>query len=218
MPLTLFESNSKKDREERPTIVPGIVINNCDLPVQGKVLVRLPTVGEQRLARVVAPGAGSSRGIMYIPEPGDEVLVSLEDPADLYIFGNLWNTFDRPPALLPTDVLTKKVIKTGISKLPGHEMAFDDVKQSVTIKTSIGQIIQMAPTGVNIVSGANIINMTFPPAPPAIQIFVGQNTFINMSPTDVTIKAPTINLQADTAVNIVGAGAVTINGGLVKIN
>jgi phage baseplate assembly protein gpV len=199
-------------------IAPGIVENNLDLLGEGRVQVRIPSrPGLSPYARVVAIGGGMMRGFLWVPQIKDEVLVAFNqnDERDAYIIGGLWSTLKRPPGL-PFDGLMKRIIKTGILPGVGHEIEFDDVLQSFTIKTSTGQIIRMAPTGVQIISGANIIFMTFV-GPPAINLSVGTNTIVNLSPAGVTITAPTISLNATSAVNITGP-AVNITGGLVKIN
>ena len=51
------------------------------------------------LVRMAQPHAGKDRGMYFIPEMGDEVLVSFEDgdPERPRIIGCLWNGVDKPP-------------------------------------------------------------------------------------------------------------------------
>ena len=49
-----------------------------------------------------------------MPQIGDEVLVGFNqgDVREPFVLGTLWNTIDRPPALLPTDAVTQRKIRT----------------------------------------------------------------------------------------------------------
>jgi phage baseplate assembly protein V len=80
----------------------AIVTNNQDPDGLGRVKVQLPWLGDQvesDWARVVSPMAGSSRGLYWLPEVNDEVLVAFEHgrPDSVYVLGGLWNGKDKPP-------------------------------------------------------------------------------------------------------------------------
>jgi len=68
--------------------------NNDDKESQARVKVKFPTLGddESAWARVVSPGAGSARGMQWLPEVGDEVMVGFEndDKARPVVLGGLW--------------------------------------------------------------------------------------------------------------------------------
>ena len=111
MPATLFDSSPQKtDQKAGTSIVSGIVANNCDLIMQGKVLVRIPSLNQEVWARLTSAGGGSGVGEFAVPPADDEVLVALSgnDPEDAFILGGLWSTRDRPPISLPTDMQTKR--------------------------------------------------------------------------------------------------------------
>jgi phage protein D/phage baseplate assembly protein gpV len=80
----------------------GEVTDINDPQSLGRVKVRLPSRGGQELswARYVSPGGGNGRGLMWLPEVGDEVLVVFEheDIRWPFVLGGLWNNDDRPPA------------------------------------------------------------------------------------------------------------------------
>ncbi|MFF5112061.1 phage baseplate assembly protein V [Streptosporangium sp. NPDC000509] len=83
-------------------VVIGIVTNNKDPDGLGRVKASLPWMGDQvetDWARVVAPMAGSGRGVYFLPEVDDEVLVAFEhgNPDTPYVLGGLWNGQDKPP-------------------------------------------------------------------------------------------------------------------------
>jgi hypothetical protein len=65
---------------------------------------------EQNLAaRLVTPFAGNQRGLVFLPEPGDEVLVDFEqgDPEHPLIVGSLWNGKDVCPGQEPKQIITR---------------------------------------------------------------------------------------------------------------
>src|SRR5215813_469093 len=127
MPTTLYDSSAKEKEQTRDlprtSIAPGIVKNNCDLIRQGKVLDRIPTLDQEVWARLTATGAGKGTGHFHVPNMNDEVLVALvhADPVDAYIIGGMWSTSVSPPIPpVPTNVPTKRIIRTGLNENVGH--------------------------------------------------------------------------------------------------
>lgn len=90
---------------ERPGwggLLVGIVTNNSDPEQLGRVKVKFPTLSdedESTWARVAAPGAGKQRGLQWLPEVNDEVLVGFElgDMNRPIVLGGLWSREDPPP-------------------------------------------------------------------------------------------------------------------------
>ena len=83
-------------------LVVGIVTNNDDPEKLGRVKVTFPTLSkedESTWARVVTPGGGPKRGMQWLPEVDDEVLVGfeLDDETRPVVLGGLWNRTDPPP-------------------------------------------------------------------------------------------------------------------------
>lgn len=100
LPDLLGSSGGK--RPERAALVVGVVTNIDDAEGVGRVKVTLPTIApedESSWARVVAPGGGSGRGVQWLPEVGDEVVVGFEhgDLRRPFVLGGLWNRHDPPP-------------------------------------------------------------------------------------------------------------------------
>jgi len=80
----------------------GQVTNNDDPEKLCRVKVKLPTLTEEdesTWARLASPGAGLSRGMQWVPEINDEVLVGFEmgDTNRPIVLGGLWNRNDPPP-------------------------------------------------------------------------------------------------------------------------
>ena len=80
----------------------GQVTNNDDPERLCRVKVKFPTLtedDESTWARLASPGAGQSRGMQWVPEINDEVLVGFEmgDTNRPIVLGGLWNRSDPPP-------------------------------------------------------------------------------------------------------------------------
>jgi hypothetical protein len=211
MPYTLYDSGEGTEPKTKPggtSIEPGIVQSNCDLIMQGKMLVRIPSQGLEVWARVGGAGGGFGRGMMFFPQPQDEVLVAFnaEDPRDAYILCGLWSNIKRLPGIAPTDPLTKRTIRSGVAPGVGHDVTLDDALQTITIRAVTGQMIIMSTAGIQIMANANtMINITAPPAGgPGTVVITNGDSAITMSPDGVNIaSSKMINLSAP-AVNING--------------
>ena len=97
----LFSPDDKKEGRLYGVVF-GIVTNNKDPEGLGRVKVKLPWMAdelESNWARVVTPMAGAQRGIYFLPEVDDEVLVAFEHGSaeHPYVLGALWNGKDKPP-------------------------------------------------------------------------------------------------------------------------
>src|SRR5690606_7267207 len=84
---------------------PAIVVDLVDPDQQGRVKVRLPWAPDdngglyEAWARLATLMAGNNRGVWFVPDLDDEVLVMFEggDPRRPYVVGALWNGQDAPP-------------------------------------------------------------------------------------------------------------------------
>jgi uncharacterized protein involved in type VI secretion and phage assembly len=213
MPYTLYETPDEEKKKEKPetSIVEGTVINDCDPAQQGKVLVRIASLDQEVWARISAPGAGSGAGFYYNPRVDDEVLVALSgtNPVNSYIIGGMWNTKDSPPISSPLDVTTKRVIKTGLKDIPGHQIEFDDgIGQSITINTTTDQKITMDPFKIELTNKAGTLKITMDNKAQKITI---QAVDIELAAIKgITLKAAKIDINA--------IGPTTITGKPVAIN
>jgi uncharacterized protein involved in type VI secretion and phage assembly len=220
MSTTLFEAGIRRKEEERrrPSQVSGVVINNCDLLKKGRVLVRIPSLGEEVWARVGSTGAGSSRGIMDIPQRDDEVIVAFvnDDPDDAVVVGSLWNNLDQPPADSPTDLLVKRVIRTGLADGAGHEVEFDDALQSITITSSTRQKIVLDPGKIELSNGAGTVKITMDSVQQSITISAANA--LELSAQQIKISGSKVEIQGTAAASLTSSGDCTIRGLKVGIN
>jgi phage protein D len=102
----------------------GIVTNNKDPDGVGRVRVKFPALSDSEeswWARVVAPGAGASAGLMFMPQIDDEVLVGFEhgDMRRPFVLGGLWGAKAKPPTAHDTFLAQNKVIEWGVKTQNG---------------------------------------------------------------------------------------------------
>jgi uncharacterized protein involved in type VI secretion and phage assembly len=113
----------------------AIVTNNQDPDGLGRVKVQLPWLDdrvESDWARVVTPMAGAGRGLYWLPEVNDEVLVAFEHgrPDSLYVLGGLWNGKDKPPE---SNQDGKNDVRA-ITSRSGHVIRLTDTKDDERIE------------------------------------------------------------------------------------
>ena len=136
----------------------GLVSNVSDPDGLGRVKVRYPWLkddSESPWARVVSFMAGPSRGAVFRPEVGDEVLVLFDhgDPRFPFVIGALWNGKDAMPGERGDD--GKNAVRL-IKSRSGHQILLDDTSGSekVTVLDKSGNVIELSSGGVVIESTA----------------------------------------------------------------
>jgi phage baseplate assembly protein gpV len=195
-------------------VVVGRVINLLDPLMLGRVQVQIPAVDALDLspwARVATPAASLACGLYWIPNVGDEVLVAFEQ-GDLnapYVIGCLWSAIMVPP--LPSPLPQIRMLRTPL----GNQIMFTEVPPTISISTaSMLQSIVMTPAGIQIIAGANVINMT----PDGITI-TGTPNINLVASGQINITAPNV-MMAGAATTVVGSPAspTAVSGLPVKIN
>jgi phage protein D/phage baseplate assembly protein gpV len=115
--------------ETRMRLFPGVVTDNRDERDVGRVKVKLPLLGdaiESDWCRVVAPGAGKQRGVQFLPEVDDEVLVLGGGEGPLYVLGGVWSAPDRPPLPIDDALSGRQTRRRVIRSRAGHRIEIDD--------------------------------------------------------------------------------------------
>jgi len=212
-----------------PGMVVGKVTNLDDPDDLGRIKVQYPAILakassdgiESGWARLVSPMAGAERGILFIPEIDDEVMVGFEN-GDInypYILGSVWSNVDKPP--LPNSEATGdgKVNKRVIKSRSGHTIILDDSsgaeKISIIDKTEKNQIdIDSAGNAITINSEADITiegkqNLTLKGKTVVIEATQGGNMDLkaNNIKAEATAKA---TLKGNSGVDVEGSGPVNI--------
>ncbi len=162
--LELLTIGSGQQDDGRITgVVIGIVTNNKDPDGLGRVKLRFPWLSgstESDWARVATPMAGNGRGLYFLPEVDDEVLVLFErgDVRFPFVIGALWNGKDQAPAGNGDGKNALRVIKSR----SGHLIRFDDSKDAPKIEiidasSSNRIVIDTKTDTVTITAGKNIV-------------------------------------------------------------
>jgi len=120
-------------------LVVGVVTNNDDPEKLGRVRVQFPTLSaddESAWARIATPGGGKQRGLQWLPEVDDEVLVGfeLDDQTRPVVLGGLWNRTDTPPQ--PDAAANGTVTKRLLASRKDSRLVFDD--EAPLIELSLG--------------------------------------------------------------------------------
>lgn len=189
----------------------GIVTDNKDPDGLGRVKVRFPwreNPDESHWARIAVPMAGKERGIWFLPEKGDEVLVACDDEKieHPYILGSLWNGEEPPPT---TNADGKNDIRM-IHSRSGHEIVFDDGARGrieIHLKDD-SRVVRLDPDGIVIKDDSgNSIEISSTPG--SIKV---------SSSTSISLTSKTIDIKADGSMTLQASGTLTIKGGTVMIN
>jgi len=144
-----------------PTVTPrcesqaGIVTDNKDPDSLGRVKVRLywQTNTDTPWLRIAMPYTGSEKGMYFVPEKGEEVMVGFEGGnAEMpYVIGSLYHG-NMAPGSLSNDNNDIKAIKTR----SGHTIRFNDADggTSISIEDPSGNSILFDTKGKNITISA----------------------------------------------------------------
>ena len=204
-----LDDQDKQDDDRIYGVAVGTVTDNIDVLGEARVQISLPWLpGFMPWARIATLMGGLVRGTYFIPQIGDEVLVAFNqgDVREPYILGGLWNTQDRPPSLLPTDPVSKRLIRTPT----GQQIMFDDLLQTVTLSNAIEQVPQqmltLGPATASLEAGT-----VPPPSKSSVSMDALGNVTISGA-VSITLKAPSISLQGE-VVQVAGSASLNLNGG-----
>ncbi|MFB2875390.1 phage baseplate assembly protein V [Floridanema aerugineum] len=193
-------------------VVVGVVTNNKDPNNLGRVKVKFPWLSdadESHWARIATPMAGKQRGIYFLPEIDDEVLVVFEqgDVRFPYIIGSLWNGKDTPPETNKTGKNDIRLIKSR----SGHVIRLNDEKGKETIeiidKTNKNSIkFETATNTISITSDKDITLS----APRGI---------IKLDAKEIDIQSSArTNINAKTQMDLKATAEMNIKGAIINLN
>ncbi len=185
-------------------LVVGLVTNNQDDKNMGRVRVQYPSLGpdaEGAWAPIASVSAGNARGVMMLPQVGEEVLVGFEhgDTRRPYVLGSLFNGTD-----LPGDDLTQsqdgsfallsdqKIVATAQDAMnlttkdtltvSADKEISETAQQNYTIESSQGDISIKADMGNITIEGTQ-----------SVTIKCGGSS-VQIGPSGVTVSGPMISL------------------------
>ena len=172
---------AKETDHEAGGVVKGVAIavvtQNQDPDNLCRVKVSFPwhdKPSESYWARLATPMAGDNRGLVVIPEVGDEVLVAFEreDLRFPCVLGGLWNGSDGPPQSMDSQnniklFCSRNKVKitfddqSGQEKLiletpAGQTVTLKDGPGSIEAKDSNGNSIKMEASGITVEAAAKV--------------------------------------------------------------
>jgi uncharacterized protein involved in type VI secretion and phage assembly len=185
-------------------VVMGIVTNNQDPDKMGRVRVKFPWLSDDHeswWARIATPMAGPNRGMYFLPEVDDEVLVAFEhgDVRFPYVVGALWNGKDSPPENNSDGKNNLRLIHSR----SGHLIRLDDKDGDEKIEI----IDKTGSNSITIKSSDNSISIT---CNGKLKMHAAQG--IEMT-SDADIK-----ITANTTIDAEATAPMTLKGATVNIN
>ena len=209
-------------------VVIATVTGTDDPQNQGRVKLSFPWLSQDYQsdwARLVAPGAGQERGIAFVPEINDEVLVAFErgDVRSPFVLGGLWSGMFAPPQADELERRQHRRARRAVApRAPHHALRrrrerrhrdavegrvvrgeHEGERGTVELKTP-GCTVEMKADGSVTVTG---------------QTIKIQGTSISVTADgQLELKAPTISISADGALTVSSNGPAAIKGMPLALN
>lgn len=247
--LSYVLETTRNDNRINGVVTAIVTNNNNSTDDYGYVKLKYPWLDDQaesNWARVAFPGAGAQRGVYFMPEINDEVLVAFEqgDINRPFVIGGLYNGKDAPSDTISNIVAESKVKKRIIKTRTGHTLTFldnsngeeyieiKDAKGNTQIKfdtankkitmQSEGEIEISAKGNLTLKSEQDISIQTA-----SGNVKVGGQTFSAKGTSSVEMKSDSgsatvqgmmFSIKGSGEGEVDGGGMLNVKGGLVKIN
>jgi len=193
-------------------VVIGVVTNNQDPDGLGRVKVKFPWLSdtdESNWARVATLMAGKDRGIYFLPEVEDEVLVAFEH-GELrfpYVIGSLWNGKDASPAQNDDGKNNLRMIKSR----SGHVISLSDKEG----KEKIEIVDKSGKNSLKFDTASNTLTIT---AEKDI-VLSATNGTIKLDAQKLEIKSSAdAKFEAGAGMDLKANGQMNVKGATVNIN
>jgi len=212
--VNLMEAPPRETTLEAGGYVKGVAValvtQNKDEEGLCRVKVRYPWHDKPResyWARLAMPMAGDDRGVVLIPEIGDEVVVAFEreDLRFPYVLGALWNGKDKPPLTNDDGKNDKRILKSRKK----HYLLFDDGAQGVVELAHENRGLARFTDDEIVVKDAQGNQIKIENKSGAMTI---------EAKGALTIKGATISIEASGTLEVKAGATLTIRGTLVNIN
>jgi uncharacterized protein involved in type VI secretion and phage assembly len=210
----VLKDSTRQDARTGPIhgVVVGIVTNNQDPDDMGRVKVKFPWLSdldESTWARIAAPMAGKQRGVYFLPEVDDEVLVAFDhgDVRFPYVLGALWNGKDAPPVTNSDGKNNIRMIKSR----SGHVIKLNDEDGKETIEITE----KSQKNSIVIDTSKNTITVT---TDKDITLSASKGTIkLDAQKVEITSSDAT-QLKSGSTMNVEASGTMTVKGAAVNIN
>jgi uncharacterized protein involved in type VI secretion and phage assembly len=210
--VLLDTANQRGAADRLYGVMVGVVTNNQDPEGLGRVKVKFPALSdddESDWARLAMPMAGKGRGLYFLPEVDDEVLVAFEhgDVRLPYVLGALWNGQDAPPAKNDDGKNNVRLIKSR----SGHSIRLND---------------EDGKEKIEIVDRSEKNSIVFDTAQNTITITTDKDIVLSAANGTIKLEAKTIELHSSAGttieavedMNVTATKAMNIKGAPVNIN
>jgi Rhs element Vgr protein len=203
-----------------------------------RVEVEVPAYGHTIWARIASFYATSGKGVFFLPEVGDEVVVGFmgNDPRFPIILGSLYSSKNAPAYTANEEnsikaFVTKADLKIAlndkdkiitINTPAGNEFVLSDQDKSITLTDQNGNKVEMSDAGISLKSAKDIkLDATG-----NVSIKAGQKIDLEASGGDLTLKGMNVNADGQVGAVIKGGasaelsagGQTTVKGAMVMIN
>jgi uncharacterized protein involved in type VI secretion and phage assembly len=199
----------------RHSIVVGLVTNNQDPDELGRVRVSYPALGSDHegwWARVAGAAAGGRRGVLMMPQAGDEVLLGFEhdDEERPVVLGSVWNGEGKPQELVHPD---------GSFALRSDKQVVVDAAEAIAITAADKLTLTASADATLTTEGEG-------EGPPGNLSLTAKGSATMKSGTTVkveggtdgTVEAKTaLTVKAGTQLTLEGGAEVTIKGAMLKL-
>ena len=212
--MNLMEAPPKEATLEAGGYVRGLAIalvtQNKDPDKLCRVKVSYPWYDQPResyWARLAVPMAGKDRGLVMIPEVGDEVVVGFDrdDIRFPYVLGALWNGKDTPPVANDDGLNDKRMFRSR----KGHKLLFDDGTRGVVqIEHVGGRRLTLDDDGVVLEDGNGN----------QLKIESNSGALTIQASGQLNIKAATITIEATATLDLKANASLSVRGLPVNIN
>ncbi|MGQ9682606.1 MAG: VgrG-related protein [Anaerolineae bacterium] len=229
--FSLLETTAQRSSNPAGPAI-ALVTSNNDPEEWGRVKLKFPWLAddvESTWARVACIGAGSERGVQWLPEVNDEVLVVFEqgDINRPYVIGGLWNGQHKPPLPASEALAGGEVHKRIMKTRAGHTLTFvDGSDEGVMIETRGGHKVTLADQDKKVVietsgglkltldDGSNEVILD---SGGNLTLKSGANLTVEASGT-LELKGQTFSLKGNARGEVDGGATLDVKGGLVRIN
>jgi phage baseplate assembly protein gpV len=123
----------------------------------GRICVALPSFGqvETDWMGVVAPGAGSGKGLLSLPDVGDQVLVVFpnENPEHGVVMGGLYGAQSPPDQ---AGIEQGSVRRFTLVTPGGQRLQLDDTRKVIRMENGAGSFVELSPDQVRLHARADL--------------------------------------------------------------
>lgn len=150
----LCELSTRLDPEDEVSPMPGMVLGEvCDIDdpeKRGRVQVALPTYADavSTWMLVMQQGAGAGKGLVSLPEVGDQVIVAMPDgdPSRAIVLGGVYDA-DGPPHE-PGAAGASQHYPYTLTTRGGQRVQLNDADGSIRLENKSGSFLSLKPDGI----------------------------------------------------------------------